>query len=43
MWNMKCYVIPVITGATGIVIKSLKHLETIPGHHSVDSPKKLPY
>jgi hypothetical protein len=24
MWNMKCFVIPVIIGATGIVIKGLK-------------------
>jgi hypothetical protein len=28
MWNMKCFVIPVIIGATGIVSKSLqKYLE----------------
>jgi hypothetical protein len=34
MWNMKCFVIPVITGATEIVSKSLqKYLETIPGQH----------
>jgi hypothetical protein len=32
MWNMKCFVIPVIIGATEIVSKSLqKYLETIPG------------
>jgi hypothetical protein len=44
MWNMKCFVIPVIIGATGIVSKSLqKYLETIPGQHSTDSYKKLPY
>jgi hypothetical protein len=45
MWNMKFFVIPVITGATGIVRKSLqKYLETIPGQHSIDSlQKKLPY
>jgi hypothetical protein len=24
MWNMTCFVIPVITGATGIVTKGLK-------------------
>jgi hypothetical protein len=30
MWNTKCFVIPVIIGATGIVSKSLqKYLETI--------------
>jgi hypothetical protein len=41
MWNMKCFVIPVITGATGIVIKGLKkYLETIPGKHSIDSLQK---
>jgi hypothetical protein len=41
MWNIKCFVIPVITGATGIVSKSLqKYMETIPGQHSVDSLQK---
>jgi hypothetical protein len=41
MWNMKCFVIPVIIGATGIVSKSLqKYLETIPGQHSIDSLEK---
>jgi hypothetical protein len=44
MWNMKCFVIPVIIGATGIVSTSLqKYLETIPGQHSIDSLQKLPY
>jgi hypothetical protein len=34
MWNMKCFVIPVIIGATGIVTKGLKkYLESIPGKH----------
>jgi hypothetical protein len=38
MWNMKCFVIPVTTGATGIVTKGLKtFLETIPGKHSTGS------
>jgi hypothetical protein len=38
MWNMKCFVIAEIIGATGIVSKSLqKYLETIPGQHSIDS------
>jgi hypothetical protein len=38
---MKCFVIPVIIGATGIVTKGLKkYLETIPGKHSIDSLKK---
>ena len=41
MWNMKCTIILVITGATGTVTKSLKkNLEAIPGKHSVDSPQK---
>jgi hypothetical protein len=41
LWNMKCFVIPVTTGATGIVSKSLqKYLETIPGQHSIDSLQK---
>jgi hypothetical protein len=41
IWNMKCFVIPVITVATGIVSKSLqKYLETIPGQHSIDSLQK---
>jgi hypothetical protein len=38
---MKCFVIPVIIGATGIVTKGLKkYLDTIPGKHSVDSQQK---
>jgi hypothetical protein len=41
MWNLKCTIIPVITGATGIVTRSLrKNLETIPGKHSIDSLQK---
>jgi hypothetical protein len=41
MWNMKCFVIPVIIGATGIVTRGLKnYLETIPGKHSIDSLQK---
>jgi hypothetical protein len=40
-WNMKCFIVPVIIGATGIVSKSLqKYLETIPGQHSIDSLQK---
>jgi hypothetical protein len=35
---MKCFVITVITGATGIVTRGLKkYLETIPGKYSIDS------
>jgi hypothetical protein len=40
MWNMKCFVTPVNTGAIRIVNKSLKNLETIPGQHSTDSLKE---
>ena len=41
MWNMKCTIILVITGATGIVTGSLrKNLETIPGKHSIYSLQK---
>jgi len=34
--NMKCMDIPVITGATGIVVLK-KNLEVVPGKHSIDS------
>jgi hypothetical protein len=38
MWNIKCMIIKVIIGATGIVTKSLrKNLESIPGKHSMYS------
>jgi hypothetical protein len=41
MWNMKCMIIQVIIGATGIVTKGLKkHLEAIPGKHSIESLQK---
>jgi hypothetical protein len=41
MWSMKCIIIPVIIGATGIVTKGLtKNLEAIPGKHSTDSIQK---
>jgi hypothetical protein len=37
MWNMKCFVTPVIIAATGIVTRGLKiYLETIPGKHLID-------
>jgi hypothetical protein len=39
--NLKCTIIPVIIGATGIVRRSLrKYLEAVPGKHSVDSLQK---
>jgi hypothetical protein len=38
MWKLKCTVIPVIIGVTGIVTKSLrKNLQATPGKHSIDS------
>jgi len=41
MWNLKCTIVPVILGATGMVTRSLrKNLETVPGKHSVDSLQK---
>jgi hypothetical protein len=34
IWNMKAKVIPVVTGATGTISKSLKqYLSNIPGKH----------
>jgi hypothetical protein len=40
MWNMKCFVIPVTIGATGIVTKRLRiYLATMPGKHFIDSLK----
>jgi len=36
MWNLKCKIMPVINGATGIVTKGLrKNLEVIPGSTAV--------
>jgi len=41
MWNLKCTIISVIIGATGIVMRSLrKHVEDIPGNRSIDSLQK---
>ena len=41
MWNLKYTIIPVIIGATGIVMRSLmKNLEAVPGKHSIDSLQK---
>jgi hypothetical protein len=38
---MKCLIIPVVIGATGIVTKGLKkNIEAIPGKHSMDSLQK---
>jgi hypothetical protein len=41
MWNLKCTIVPVIIGATGIVTRSLrKNLKIISGKHSIDSLQK---
>jgi hypothetical protein len=40
MWNMKWFLLPAITRATGIVIKGLKNPETVWGKLSTDSIKK---
>jgi hypothetical protein len=38
MWNMKCFLITEIIGATGIVTNGLKkYLETITDKHLIDS------
>jgi hypothetical protein len=40
MWNTKCVIIPVTSGANGIGTEGLrKNLEAVPGKHSVDSLK----
>jgi len=39
--DLKCTIIPIIIGATGIIMKSLrKNLEAVPGKHSTDSLQK---
>jgi hypothetical protein len=41
MWDMKCSVIPVDTGATGTVTRGLrKYVEEISGKHSIISLQK---
>jgi hypothetical protein len=35
MWNMKCYVIPVIIGTTGIVSKSLQKTAILGTSHII--------
>jgi len=41
MWNVKCTIIPVVIGATGIVTRSLrKNLEAVLGKHLIDSLQK---
>jgi hypothetical protein len=36
-WNMKCFVIAVITDATGNGTEGLNYLDTLPGEHSINS------
>jgi hypothetical protein len=41
MWHMKCMVVLVVTGATGIITKGLKkNLEAVPEKHSIHSLQK---
>jgi hypothetical protein len=41
MWNLKCTIIPVITGDTEIITRILrKKLEAVPGKHWIDSLQK---
>ena len=41
IWNLKCTIIPVITGATKIATRSLrKNFEAVPGKYSIDSVQK---
>ena len=41
MRDVKCTIMPVIIGATGIVTTDLrKNLEAVPGKHSIDSLQK---
>jgi hypothetical protein len=41
MWNLKCTIIPLKIGASGIVTRSLrKNLEAVPGKYSIDSLQK---
>jgi len=41
MWNVKTKMIPVITGATGIITKSFrKYVSNIPGKHEVKELQK---
>jgi hypothetical protein len=41
MWNVKKRVIPVVTGATGTISKSVrKYVSNIPGNHDVKELQK---
>jgi hypothetical protein len=44
MWNVEAEVIPVITGTTGTISKSLRqYLSNIPGKHESKELQKQPY
>ena len=44
MWNVTAKVIPVITGATETISKSLRqYLSNIPGKHKIKEQQKQPY
>jgi hypothetical protein len=44
IWNVKARVIPVITGATRTISKSLRqYLSNIPGKHEIKEIQKHPY
>jgi len=41
MWNLKCTLVSVIIGATGIVTRNLrKNLEAVPGKYSIHTLPK---
>jgi hypothetical protein len=41
LWNLNCTIIPIIIGATGIVMRSIrKNLEAVSGKHLIDSRQK---
>ena len=42
MWNVKAKVIPVITGLTGTISKSLRqYLSNVPGKHKIKELQKI--
>jgi hypothetical protein len=44
IWNVKTKVIPVIIGATGTILNSLRrYASNIPGNHEVKNYRKQPY
>jgi hypothetical protein len=41
MWNVKAKVVPVVTGATETILKSLRqYLSNIPGEHEIKELQK---